>query len=70
MTMVRLPWPAASASAAIVARTKGDEDKIMSGLARLSEEDLDLLDAIETRSPTRCSSMVSVTSTSTSPSSA
>jgi elongation factor G len=34
-----LPWPAASASAAIVARSKGDEDKIMSGLARLSEED-------------------------------
>ena len=37
--MPPLPWPAASASAAIVARTKGDEDKIMSGLARLSEED-------------------------------
>ena len=34
-----LPWPSPSASAAIVARTKGDEDKIMSGLARLSEED-------------------------------
>src|ERR1700691_160435 len=35
-----LPWPAPSASAAIVAKTKGDEDKIMSGLARLSEEDM------------------------------
>ncbi len=38
--MPPLPWPAASASAAIVARTKGDEDKIMSALARLSEEDM------------------------------
>ncbi len=35
-----LPWPLPSASAAIVAKTKGDEDKIMSGLARLSEEDM------------------------------
>jgi elongation factor G len=34
-----LPWPAATASAAIVARSKGDEDKIMSALARLTEED-------------------------------
>src|SRR5450631_2225440 len=38
--MPPLPWPSASASAAIFARTKGDEDKIMSGLARLSEEDM------------------------------
>jgi elongation factor G len=38
--MPPLPWPSASASAAIVALTKGDEDKIMSGLARLSEEDM------------------------------
>ena len=40
VTLPPLPWPAASASAAIVARTKGDEDKIMSGLARLPEEDI------------------------------
>jgi len=40
LLMGSLPWPAPSASAAIVARTKGDEDKIMSGLARLSEEDM------------------------------
>ena len=39
VSMPPLPWPAASASAAIVARSKGDEDKIMSGLARLAEED-------------------------------
>ncbi|MFZ0127878.1 MAG: elongation factor G [Candidatus Dormiibacterota bacterium] len=39
VVMPPLPWPAPSASAAIFARTKGDEDKIMSGLARLSEED-------------------------------
>jgi elongation factor G len=32
--------PQASFAAAIVARSKGDEDKIMSGLARLSEEDI------------------------------
>jgi elongation factor G len=38
--MPPMPWPSASASAAIVARTKGDEDKIMSGLARLAEEDM------------------------------
>src|ERR1700681_27746 len=37
--MPALPWPAATASAAIVARSKGDEDKIMSALARLTEED-------------------------------
>jgi elongation factor G len=32
--------PPAAYSAAIVARSKGDEDKIMSGLARLAEEDI------------------------------
>ena len=37
--MPPLPWPAATASAAIFARSKGDEDKIMSALSRLCEED-------------------------------
>ncbi len=32
LTMPPLPWPASTASAAIFARTKGDEDKIMSAL--------------------------------------
>jgi elongation factor G len=40
VTMPPLPVPAATASGAIVARTKGDEDKIMSALARLTEEDI------------------------------
>src|SRR3984893_8558858 len=39
LLMPPLPWPAATASAAIVARSKGDEDKIMSALARLCDED-------------------------------
>ena len=40
VTMPLLPWPASTASAAIFARTKGDEDKIMSALARITEEDI------------------------------
>ena len=40
VTMPPLPWPASTASAAIFARTKGDEDKIMSALARITEEDI------------------------------
>ena len=40
ITMPPLPWPAATCSAAIVARSKGDEDKIMSALARITEEDV------------------------------
>ncbi len=40
VTMPPLPWPASTASAAIFARTKGDEDKIMSALARITEEDV------------------------------
>lgn len=40
VTMPQLPWPASTASAAIFARTKGDEDKIMSALARITEEDI------------------------------
>src|SRR5207302_2504719 len=32
--------PASSYAAAIVARSKGDEDKIMNGLTRLAEEDI------------------------------
>ena len=40
LTMPPLPWPASTASAAIFARTKGDEDKIMSALARITEEDI------------------------------
>src|SRR5579863_8422603 len=39
LLMPPLPWPAATASAAIFARSKGDEDKIMSALSRLCEED-------------------------------
>jgi elongation factor G len=38
--MLPITPPAASYSAAIVAKSKGDEDKIMSGLARLAEEDI------------------------------
>jgi elongation factor G len=34
-----IPFPAAGYAAAITARTKGDEDKIMQSLARLAEED-------------------------------
>ncbi len=40
LTMPALPWPASTATAAIFARTKGDEDKIMSALARITEEDV------------------------------
>jgi len=40
VTMAPLPWPASTASAAIFARTKGDEDKIMSALTRITEEDV------------------------------
>ncbi len=38
--MPPLQSPAANSSAAIVAKSKGDEDKIMSALARLTEEDV------------------------------
>jgi elongation factor G len=40
ITLPPITPPAASYSAAIVAKSKGDEDKIMSGLARLAEEDI------------------------------
>ena len=40
LTLPPITPPAASYSAAIVARSKGDEDKIMSALARLAEEDI------------------------------
>jgi elongation factor G len=39
LTLPPMNIPAASYSAAITARTKGDEDKIMSSLSRLAEED-------------------------------
>ena len=39
VTLAPLDIPAPSYSAAITARTKGDEDKIMSSLSRLAEED-------------------------------
>ena len=39
LLMPPLPWPAATASAAIFARSKGDEDKIMSGSRVSAEED-------------------------------
>jgi elongation factor G len=39
LTLPAITPPAASYSAAIVARSKGDEDKIMSALARLADED-------------------------------
>lgn len=39
VTLPPMNIPAASYSAAITAKTKGDEDKIMSSLARLAEED-------------------------------
>ena len=39
VVMPSFPLPAAAYSAAITARTKGDDDKIMQSLARLAEED-------------------------------
>ncbi|HEY6470289.1 MAG TPA: elongation factor G, partial [Candidatus Dormibacteraeota bacterium] len=40
VTLPPLSSPTPTASAAIVAKTKGDEDKIMSALSRLTEEDI------------------------------
>jgi elongation factor G len=40
VTLPPVTAPAASYAAAIVARSKGDEDKIMHGLTRLAEEDI------------------------------
>ena len=40
VTLPPITAPAASFAAAIVAKSKGDEDKIMSALARLAEEDI------------------------------